>query len=186
MLIFSMGVSTDGYVYDRQGRFDWAEPDEEQFRFHLDEVRETAVQLCGRKLYETMLVWETDPAMRDGAAFTEFADAWSALPKVVFSKSLNAVEGNARLATASVADEVATALSIADAEGRDVGIGGAGLAAAAIEQGLIDEFRLFRGPAVVGGGTPFFPPDERIELDLIATRTFGERVVYERYRRRTR
>jgi dihydrofolate reductase len=140
-----------------------------------------AVHLCGRKLYETMLVWETDPSLRDGELHAAFADVWCGLPKVVFSRTLDSVEGNARLAEGSVAEEVAAALGATD---EDVEIGGVGLAATAIKLGLVDELRMFRHPIVVGGGTPFLPPvTEDILLELIETRTFGSRVVYERYRR---
>ena len=105
---------------------------------------------------------------------------WSAIPKIVFSRTLTSVEGNARLARRSVAEEVHSAL---DATDKDVGIGGAGLAAAAIDVGLIDEMRMFRNPIVLGGGTPYLPPvTAPFELDLIETRTFGHRVIYERYR----
>ena len=108
-------------------------------------------------------------------------DLWCAIPKVVFSRTLDSVQGNARLAEASVAEEAAAAL---DATDKDVSIGGAGLAAAAIELGLVDELRMFRYPVVVGGGTPFLPPvTEDVRLDLVETRTFGSRVIYERYGR---
>src|SRR5213075_1017099 len=181
MLIYSMSVSVDGFIADREGGFGWTVPAEELFRFHLARVRELGCHLCGRRLYETMLVWETDPSLRDNELGTAFADVWSALPKVVFSRTLDSVQGNARLAEASVAEEAAAAL---DATDRDVGIGGAGLAAAAIELGLVDELRMFRYPVVVGGGTPFLPPvTEDVPLDLIETRTFGSRVIYERYGR---
>jgi dihydrofolate reductase len=176
-----MGVSVDGFIADRDGAFGWSVPSEEQFAFHIEQTRELGLFLCGRKLYETMLVWETDPSLRDDEAGAEFADVWSALPKVVFSRTLTSVEGNARLAKGSLAEEAAEALNATD---RDVGIGGAGLAAAAIELGLVDELHMFRNPQVVGGGTPFLPPvTEDIPLDLIETRTFGSRVIYERYRR---
>ena len=98
-----------------------------------------------------MLVWETDPSLRDNEDTDAFADVWSALPKVVFSRTLDSVQGNARLAEAPLAEEVAAAL---DATDKDVEIGGAGLAAGAIELGLVDELRMFRYPVVVGGGTP--------------------------------
>ena len=128
-----------------------------------------------------MLVWETDPSMRDNEPGAAFADVWCALPKVVFSRTLDSVHGNARLAEASVAEEAAAAL---DATDKDVSIGRAGLAAAAIELGLVDELRMFGNPVVVGGGTPFLPPvAEDVRLDLVETRTFGSRVIYERYRR---
>jgi len=181
MLIYSMGVSVDGFIADRDGGFDWSVPSEEQFRFHLEQVGGLGGLLLGRRLYETMLVWETDPSLRGDELGAAFADVWCALPKVVFSRTLDSVQGNARLAEASLAEEVATAL---DATDKDVEIGGAGLAAAAIELDLVDELSMFRNPVVVGGGTPFLPPvTEDLALELIETRTFGSRVVYERYRR---
>ena len=182
MLIYSMSVSVDGYITDREGGIGWGVPDEEQFRFHIAQVRELGGYLCGRRLYETMLPWETDPSMRDGELGAAFADIWCDLPKVVFSHTLDSVAGNARLAQGSVAEEVAAAL---DATDKDVSIGGAGLAAAAIQLGLVDELRIFRNPIVVGGGTPYLPPlTEEVRLSLVETRTFGSRVIYERYRRR--
>ena len=181
MLIFSMSVSVDGFIADREGGFGWTAPSEELFRFHLAAVSELGGYLCGRRLYEAMLVWETDPSLRESASGAEFADVWCAIPKVVFSRTLEDVQGNARLAEASLAEEVAAAL---DATDKDVSIGGAGLAAAAIELGLVNELRMFRYPVVVGGGTPFLPPvTEERPLDLIETRTFGARVIFERYRR---
>ena len=181
MLIYSMSVSVDGYIADREGAFEWTAPSDELFRFHLDQVRGLGSCLLGRRLYERMLVWETDPSLRDNEDTDAFADVWGALPKVVFSRTLDSVQGNARLAEAPLAEEVAAAL---DATDKDVEIGGAGLAAAAIELGLVDELRMFRHPVVVGGGTPFLPPvTAAVPLDLIETRTFGSRVVYERYRR---
>ena len=174
-----MSVSVDGFIADREGAFGWTVPIEELFRFHLAQVRELGGYLCGRRLYETMLVWETDPSLREDELGAAFADVWCALPKVVFSHTLDSVQGNARLAEASLADEVAAAL---DATDKAVSVGGAGLAAGAIELGLVDELRMFRYPVVVGGGTPFLPPvTEVIPLDLIETRTFGSRVIYERY-----
>ena len=180
MLIYSMSVSVDGFINDREGAFEWGAPSEELFRFHTALVRELGGFLLGRRLYETMLVWETDPSMRDSELDAEFADAWCAIPKIVFSRTLDSVQGNARLAEASLAEEAAAAL----ATDKDVGIGGAGLAAAAIELGLVDELRMFRYPVVVGGGTPFLPPVTKdVPLDLIETRTFCSRVIYERYGR---
>jgi dihydrofolate reductase len=181
MLIYSMSVSVDGFITDRAGAFGWSGPNEEQFGFHLAQVRELGGYLLGRRLYETMLVWETDPSMRDNDLGAAFADVWCALPKVVFSRTLDSVQGNARLAEATVAEEVAAALGGTD---KDVSIGGAGLASAAFELGLVDELRMFRYPVVVGGGTPFLPPvTEEVRLALIETRTFGSRVIYERFSR---
>jgi len=181
MLIYSMSVSVDGFIADREGAFGWSAPGEELFRFHTAQVRELGGFLCGRRLYETMLVWETDPSMRANELDAAFADVWCEIPKVVFSRTLDSVQGNARLAEGSVAEEAGAALEATD---KHVGIGGAGLAAAAIELGLVDELRIFRYPVVVGGGTPFLPPvTEAVPLDLIETRTFGSRVIYERYGR---
>lgn len=175
-----MNVSVDGFVADRDGGFGWTVPDDELFRFHLERVRQLGGHLCGRKLYETMLVWETDSA-RTTELYATFADVWCALPKVVFSRTLDSVQGNARLARGSVAQEIADMLATTD---EDVEIGGAGLAAAAIELDLIDELRMFRHPIVVGGGTPFLPPvTADVPLELVETKAFGSRVVYERYRR---
>jgi dihydrofolate reductase len=181
MLIYSMSVSVDGFIADREGAFGWSVPSEEQFRFHIEQVRELGALLCGRRLYETMLPWETDPSLRETELGAAFADIWSAIPKIVFSRTLDSVEGNARLATASVAEELAAALASTD---KDVEIGGAGLASEAIELGLVDELRIFRNPIVVGGGTPLLPPvTNDIALELVETRTFEDRVIYERYRR---
>jgi dihydrofolate reductase len=181
MLIYSMGVSVDGFIADREGAFGWTVPNDEQFRFHIAQVRELGAYLCGRRLYETMLVWETDLSMRADELGAAFADIWCAIPKVVFSRTLESVQGNARLAEASVEEEVAAAL---DATDKDVSIGGAGLAATAIELGLVDELRMFRNPVLVGGGTPFLPPvTEDVPLVLVETRTFGSRVIFERYGR---
>jgi dihydrofolate reductase len=155
MLIYSMSVSVDGSITDREGAFGWSAPSEELFRFHLALVGELGGYLCGRRLYETMLVCETDPSMRATELGAAFADVWCAIRKVVFSRTLDSVQGNAGLAEASLAEEAAAAL---DATDKDVSIGGAGLAAAAVELGLLDELRMFRYPVVVGGGTPFLPP----------------------------
>ena len=174
MLIYSMSVSVDGFIADREGAFGWTTPNEEQFRFHLTQIRELGGYLCGRRLYETMLVWETDPSLRENELGAAFADVWCAIPKVVFSRTLDRVQGNARLAEAPVAEEAAAALEATD---KDV----------SIELGLVDELRMFRYPVVVGGGTPFLPPvTEDVPLDLIETRTFGSRVIYERYGRASR
>jgi dihydrofolate reductase len=181
-LIYSMTVSLDGFIAGPGGEIDWSPPDEELHRFHNEQVRELGVQLCGRRLYETMLYWETaaqNPSA--GEVELEFARIWLDLPKIVFSTTLEKVEGNARLATDGVAEEVAR---LKEQPGKDLAIGGAGLASTAIELGLVDEYRLFVSPVVLGAGTPYFPPlDKRIELELVETRTFGSRVVYVRYRR---
>jgi dihydrofolate reductase len=182
-VLYSMSVSLDGFIAGPHGEIDWGAPDEELHRFHNERVRELGTQLVGRALYETMVPWETDPALAaSGDVAREFAEIWKALPKIVFSTTLDRVEGNARLATADPAEEVARLRAESD---MDVGVGGAGLAATLTRLGLIDRYQLFVSPVVLGGGTPFFPPlDERIQFDLVETRTFSSRVVYAHYRRR--
>src|SRR3954454_24583179 len=140
-----MGVSVDGFIADREGAFGWTIPSEEQFRFHLAQVGELGSYLCGRRLYQTMLPWETDPSMRDNELGAAFADVWCALPKVVFSRTLDSVDGNARLAGGSGPEAPAPARAATD---KEVSIGGAGLAAAAVELGLVVELRIFRNPVV--------------------------------------
>jgi dihydrofolate reductase len=179
---YSMSVSLDGYIVGPDGSIDWADPDEEVFRLATDEVRGLGVHLLGRRLYETMLYWETadqNPSL--DYSTLEFAAIWKALPKVVFSTTLSAVRGNARLASGGLAAEI-DRLRAQPGEG-DIAIGGATLAAEAAELGLIDEYRARVYPVLVGGGIPFFPQRERrVDLELVETRTFRSRVVYLRYR----
>jgi dihydrofolate reductase len=183
-VIYSMSVSMDGFIAGPDGDIGWAAPDPELMRFHNEQTREVAVHVCGRALYADMLPWETDWADQAGPAGREFAGIWRAIPKVVFSATLDHVEGNARLAAGSVADEIAQARSGAGAvPGGVVSVGGAGLAAALIQLDLIDEYRMFINPVVLGGGTPFFPPDApRLDLELADLRRFGSRA-YLGYRR---
>jgi dihydrofolate reductase len=179
-VIYSMGVSLDGFIAGPGGEIDWSAPDDELHRFHNEQTRELGAHLCGRRLYEVMVYWETadeDPSL--GETEREFARIWQELPKIVFSTTLDKVEGKARLATDGVAEEVA---KLKEAPGRDLAVGGAGLASTLTKLGLIDEYRLFVSPVVLGAGTPFFPAlDDRINLELVETRTFGSRVVYLRY-----
>jgi dihydrofolate reductase len=181
-LIYSMGVSLDGFIAGRGGEIDWSAPDEELHRFHNEQTRELGVHLCGRRLYETMVYWETADENPSAAEHVlEFARIWKALPKIVFSKTLENVEGNTRLVRDGVAEEVA---KLKEQPGKDLAVGGAGLASTAMKLGLVDEYRLFVSPVVLGGGTPYFPAlDERIDLELVETQTFASRVVYLRYRR---
>jgi dihydrofolate reductase len=179
---YSMGVSLDGYIVGPDGGFDWTGPDEEVFRFVTDEIREVGVHLLGRRLYETMLYWETadqDPSLDD--SMLVWAAIWKPLPKVVFSTTLSAVQGNARLAPGRLADEIER-LRIAPGEG-NIAIGGATLAAQAAALDLIDEYRARVYPVLVGGGIPFFPQRERrVDLEVVETRAFSSGVVYLRYR----
>jgi dihydrofolate reductase len=181
-LIYSMGVSLDGFIAGPGGEIDWSAPDEELHRFHNQQTRELGGHLLGRRLYEVMLYWETadeNPSASDYEL--EFARIWKATPKVVFSKTLEEVEGNARLVRNDVADEV---VRLKEQPGKDLSVGGAGLASSIMKLGLVDEFRLFVSPVVLGGGTPYFPAlDKRVDLELVETQPFGSRVVYLRYRR---
>src|SRR5439155_14921312 len=151
---YSMGVSLDGYIAGPDGDFDWTAPDEEVFRFVTGEIRQVGVHLLGRGLYETMLYWETagqDPSLDD--SMLEWAALWNPLPKVLFSTTLSAVQGNARLASGGLAEEIER-LPAESGEG-DIAIGGATLAAEAAALGLIDEYRAMVYPVLVGGGIPF-------------------------------
>jgi dihydrofolate reductase len=180
-LIYSMSVSLDGHIAGPDGAIDWAAPDEELMRFHNEQTRAITAHLCGRGLYEDMLGWETAELTRTDPRELEFARLWKAIPKVVFSTSLTAVEGNARLARRDVVDEVAELKNRPEAG--IVSVGGAGLASSLAAGDLIDEYRLFVNPVVLGGGTPYFPPlPKRLDLELVETRTFSQ-VVYLRYRR---
>jgi len=179
---YSMGVSLDGYIIGPDGRFDWTAPDPEVFQLAIDEIRQVGVHLMGRRLYETMLYWETadqDPTLTE--AEREWTALWNPLPKVVFSTTLSTVQGNARLATDGLAEEIAR-LRAEPADG-EIAIGGATLAAAAAELDLIDEYRIRVYPVLVGGGIPYFARHEqRSNLELVETRTFRSRVVYLHYR----
>ncbi|MFD3532896.1 dihydrofolate reductase family protein [Streptomyces sp. NPDC058664] len=179
---YSMGVSLDGYIVGPDGDFDWTGPDEEVFRFWIDEIRDVGVHLLGRRLYETMLYWETadqDPSL--DAPSREWISLWNPLPKVVFSTTLSEVRGNARLASGGLVEEIER-LRAEPGEG-DIAIGGATLAAEAAAAGLIDEYRAVVHPVLVGGGVPFFPRSgRRVDLELVETRPFSSGVVYLRHR----
>jgi dihydrofolate reductase len=179
-LIYSFGVSLDGFIAGPDGGIDWSAPDEELHRFHNEQARELGAHLYGRRLYETMLAWETPEKIPSATEpMLEFAEIWKATPKVVFSKTLENVEGNARLVRDGAAEEVAR---LKEQPGKDLAVGGAGLASTLIKRGLVDEYGLFISPVVLGGGTPYFPSlDARIDLELVETKTFGSRVVYARY-----
>ncbi|MER5794774.1 dihydrofolate reductase family protein [Streptomyces sp. NPDC001980] len=179
---YSMGVSLDGYIVRPDGNFDWTAPDEDVFRFWIDEIRDVDVHLLGRRLYETMLYWETadqDPSLDE--SMLEWTALWKPLPKVVFSTTLSAVQGHARLASGGPAEEIERLR--AEPGAGEIAIGGATLAAEAAASGLIDEYRVMVYPVLVGGGIPFFPRHERrVDLELVETRSFGSGVRYLRYR----
>ena len=177
----SMGMSLDGYFIGPDGGFAWTAPDDEFCELVTDEIRQVGVHLMGRRLYETMLYWETadqDQSLDD--AELEWAALWKPLPKVVFSTTLSAVRGSARLASGGLAGEIER-LRAKPGEG-DIAIGGATLAAEAAALGLIDEYRMRVYPLLVGGGIPYFPQhDRRVDLELVETRTLSSGIVYHRY-----
>jgi dihydrofolate reductase len=182
-LIYSLGVSLDGFIAGPGGEIDWAAPDEELHRFHNDQARELGAELYGRRLWETMRPWESaedDPSRPEH--IREFARIWKETPKVVFSTTLTEVGAGARLVRDDAVGEVARLKS---EPGGPLAVGGAGLASTLIGHGLVDEYRLFVNPVVLGGGTPFFPAlERRIALELAETRTFPAGTVYLRYRAR--
>ena len=181
-VIYSMGVSLDGFIAGPGGEIDWGAPDEELHRFHNQQTRAIGAHVCGRGLYEAMLPWEAVDGAHASPVMAEFGRIWRAIPKVVFSTTLSSVEGNARLATRCLADEVAMHRDMPD--DKVVSVGGARLAAGLVQLDLIDEYRQFISPVILGGGTPYFPPlDHPLDLELLETRTFGSRVIYARYRR---
>jgi dihydrofolate reductase len=179
---YSMSASLDGYIVGPDGRFDWTAPDPAVFRFWIEEIRGVAVHLLGRRLYETMLYWETadqDPSIDE--AELEWAGLWKPLPKIVFSRTLSSVQGNARVLAGGLGAEIER-LKAEPGDG-EIAIGGATLAAEAAALDLIDEYRVMVYPVLVGGGTPYVARDgRRVDLELIETRSFGSGVVYLGYR----
>jgi dihydrofolate reductase len=180
-LIYVANVSLDGYIEDAQGRFDWTEPTDEVFTFITDLVRPVGTYLYGRRLYETMAVWETDPALAaDSELSADFANVWQRADKIVYSTTLGAATtANTRFERHFDPDAVR---DMKQSAASDLAVGGATLAAHAFDAGLVDECHLFVGPVLVGGGKPAFPSDARIELELQEERRFDGGAVYLRYR----
>jgi dihydrofolate reductase len=175
-----MSMSLDGYIVGPDGGIEWSVPDPEVFRLAIDETRGVGVHLMGRRLYETMLYWETVDRGSLDAAEIEWAELWNPLPKVVFSTTLSEVHGAARLATGGPAEEIERLRG--EPVESDIAIGGADLAAQAAELGLIDEYRVRVHPVLIGGGIPFFAQHGRhVGLEHLETRTFDSGVVYLRY-----
>ena len=176
-LIYSAIASLDGYIADREGKFEWAAPDEEVHAYVNDLERPIGTYLYGRRMYEVMVAWETmadeAPVMRD------FADVWRAADKIVYSTTLEAVSSE-RTRLERQFDPKAVSRMKATAE-RDITIGGPGLAASAIRAGLVDEWHLFVTPIVVGGGTGWLPDDVHVDLELLVERRFASGVVHLQY-----
>jgi dihydrofolate reductase len=183
-LIYSAITSLDGYIEDEDGSFDWAVPDEEVHAFINVLDRPLGTYLYGRRMYETMAGWETDPALAESSPhMRDFAQIWYAADKIVYSKTLEAVE-TARTRIEREFDPEAVWQMKASA-GRDMLVGGPDLAARAFRAGLVDECHLFVAPVLVGGGKRSLPESVRVELELLDERRFKNGMVYLRYRTRT-
>jgi dihydrofolate reductase len=183
-LLYVMNASLDGYIADEDGNLDWGEPGEEYYAFLNDLVRPVGAYLYGRRLYELMAVWETDPAaVAQSPGAREFAQIWQAADKVVYSRTLQAA-ATTRTRIERDFDPDAVRQLKAAAE-RDLTVGGPDLGAQAITAGLVDEVQLFVWPVVVGGGQRFLPARVRLQLELVDERRFGNGVVYLRYRTQT-
>jgi dihydrofolate reductase len=182
-LIYSAIASLDGYVADEDGNFDWAVPDEEVHAFINNLDRSVGTYLYGRRMYETMVGWETDPTLADRSPLMrDFAEIWQAADKIVYSRTLERVT-TARTRIERDFDPEAVRQMKA-AAGHDLLVGGPDLAAQAIEAGLVDEWHLFVAPIVVGGGKQFLPNNVRLKLELLDERRFGNGMVHLRYRTR--
>ncbi len=179
-LIYSALTSLDGYIADEEGNFDWAMPDEEVHTFINDLERPVGTHLYGRRMYETMLYWETANTVADHPVEQNFAKIWRAAEKVVYSKTLETVS-SARTRIERAFDPDAIRQMKASAE-RDISVGGPELAAQAFGAGLVDECHLFLAPIVIGGGKRTLPEGVRVVLELMDERRFGNGMVYLRYR----
>ena len=182
-VIYWMSVSLDGFIETRDGKIDWTTPDEELHQFFNEEARKLSVFLYGRKTYEMMAAfWPTadqDPLAPESVV--EFARIWRSMPKVVFSRTLRSAEGDTRIVSDHLVEEIE---SLKQDPTGDLGLGGAGIAASFMKEGLIDEFLLFVRPIILGGGTPYIPPlDFPVRLRLVERRAFAGGVMLLRYQR---
>jgi dihydrofolate reductase len=184
-LIYSAITSLDGYIEDAEGSFDWAEPDEEVNAFVNDLERPVGTYLYGRRMYETMVFWESPPDLAvQPPVVQDFAEIWQRAEKIVYSKTLQTVT-SAKTRIEREFDPEAFRRLKATAD-RDLTIGGAGLAAQAIEAGLVDEYQLFLVPVLVGGGKRSLPDrNVLVNLELLDERRFRNGTVYLHYRART-
>ncbi|MBX7159491.1 MAG: dihydrofolate reductase family protein [Acidimicrobiia bacterium] len=183
-LIYATNVSLDGFTEDATGAFDWSEPDEAVHVFWNGVMRSTGTQLLGRRMYETMAVWETESSLAEESAVqADFAAAWQDSDKVVYSTTLaDAVTARTRIVADFDAGEVH---ALKEASPADLLVGGPGIAAHALRAGLVDEIRMVMSPVVVGAGKPAFAADLRLDLELVDERRFGNGAVGVGYRVRT-
>lgn len=178
-LTYSALCSLDGYVADREGRFDWAAPDEEVHRFVNDLSRPIGTYLFGRRMYEVLVAWETMDTSGEGPVMQDYQRLWQAAEKIVYSRTLEA-PSSARTRIEPEFDADAVRALKARANG-DLTVGGPTLAAEALATGLVDELHLVLSPVVIGGGTAALPSGLRLDLDLRAERRFANGSVYVRY-----
>ncbi len=182
-LIYSAITSLDGYVADEDGNFDWAAPDEEVHTFINDLERRVGTYLYGRRMYEMMVYWESAHTAADQPPFVQdFAQIWQAADKIVYSATLETVSSAETRIERDFDPEAVRQLKAS--AGRDITVGGPGLAAQAIKAGLVDEYHLFLTPVMVGGGKQSLPDNLRLKLELLDERRFGNGMVYLRYRSR--
>ena len=182
-LIYSSIASLDGYVADEQGNFDWAAPDEEVHAFVNELERPVGTYLYGRRMYDVLVAWETMPTEDQPAVIRDYAEIWGAADKIVYSTTL-ATAASAKTQIERSFDPDAVRQLKTKAE-RDLSVGGPGLAAQALQAGLVDECHLFVAPVIVGGGTRFLPEGLRLDLELAEERRFGNGTVYLQYRTKT-
>jgi dihydrofolate reductase len=180
-LTYTMASSLDGYVEDEQGSFAWTKPDEEVHRFVNARERSIGTYLFGRRVYETMAVWENDPSLaKENEYMREYAEIWEGVDKIVFSRTLDAAPTRRTRLEREFDPDAIRALK-ASAE-RDLAVAGPNLAASAFEAGLIDEIRMMIAPVIVGGGKPVLPDGVRLDLELIDERRFANGMVHLSYR----
>ena len=180
-LIYVANTSLDGYTEDKDGNFNWTDPSEEYFRFITDLVRAPRTYLYGRRMYESMMVWETDPNLAaQSPLMRDFADVWQAANKIVYSKTLETISTRKTQLEQTFDPEAIRQLK--EAAEHDILIGGPDVAAHAFRSGLIDECHLFLTPILVGGGKQTLPNNVRLELELLEERRFGNGMVFLRYR----
>ena len=179
-LVYAMITSVDGYVSDADGNFGWGAPEQESHEFIREQYRSVGTYLYGRRMYETMVYWETAHEEPSAEPFlVEYARDWQSKDKIVYSTTLTEVS-SAKTRIEREFDPDAVRKLKAESE-HDLSVDGPHLAAQAIRAGLVDEYHLIVGPAIVGGGNRFFPDDVRVDLELLDERRFGNGVVYLRY-----
>ena len=180
-LIYTTNTSLDGYIEDMDGKFDWTDPSDEVFHFITNLIRADGTHLYGRRMYESMMLWEIDPNLASQSPLMhDFAQVWQAANKIVYSRTLEAVSTRKTQIERNLNPEAIRRMK--ESLKQDIHIGGAELAAQAFRLGLIDECHLFIIPIIVGGGKPALPDNVRVELELLEERRFDNGIVFLRYR----